>query len=71
MLANATVGLAFFNRELQCFRINSKLAEMSGLCLSRIGNLERKLVEINPWPARADESGHSRGLQVRVTAQLV
>ena len=54
MLANATVGLAFFNRELQCFRINSKLAEMSGLPVS--DNLERKLVEINPWPARADES---------------
>jgi len=54
MLANATVGLAFFDRELRCIRINSKLAGMSGLPVS--DHLERKIGEINPRSAPFDES---------------
>ncbi len=54
MLANATVGLAFFDRDLRCIRINSQLAGMSGLPVE--GRVERNSVQINVRSAPIDES---------------
>ncbi len=56
MLANATVGLAFFDRELRCIRINSQLAEMSGLPVW--DRLEGQVQggEVSPRPGPVDES---------------
>ena len=50
MLANATVGLAFFDRDIRYIRINHCLAEINGI--SREAHIGRSLREL--WPEFAE-----------------
>ncbi len=49
MLANAPIGLAFFDRRCRFVRVNQVFAEMTGVPLSR--HLGRTLPELMPQPA--------------------
>lgn len=49
MLANAPIGLAFFDRRCRLVRVNEAFAEMTGVSLSR--HLGRTLPELLPQPA--------------------
>ena len=48
MLANAPIGLAFFDRRCRCVRVNHVFAEMTGFPLSR--HLGKTLPELIPEP---------------------
>jgi len=48
MLANAPIGLAFFDRRCRFVRVNQVFADMSGMTLSR--HLGRTLLELLPQP---------------------
>ena len=48
MLANAPIGLAFFDRRCRCIRVNHGFAEMTGFPLSR--HLGKTLPELIPDP---------------------
>src|SRR5208282_2902454 len=54
MLANATVGLAFADRELRCIRINQYLADIDGFPIEE--HLGRKFPDLFPHVAKAIES---------------
>ena len=54
MLANATVGLAFADRDLRCIRINQYLADIDGFPIEE--HLGRKLHELFPHFAQSIES---------------
>ncbi|MGA9923004.1 MAG: PAS domain S-box protein [Isosphaeraceae bacterium] len=54
MLANATVGLAFADRELRCIRINQYLADINGLPIEE--HLGRTLHDLVPQIAESIES---------------
>ena len=54
MLANATVGLAFADRELRCIRINQYLADIDGLPIEE--HLGRTLHDLVPQIAESIES---------------
>ena len=54
MLANATVGLAFADRELRCIRINQYLADIDGLPIEE--HLGRRLHDLIPEVATFAES---------------
>ncbi len=54
MLANATVGLAFADRELRCVRINQYLADIDGFPIE--DHLGRKLHDLVPDVARLSEA---------------
>lgn len=49
MLANAPIGLAFFDRRCRLVRVNQVFADMTGVALSR--HLGRTLPEVLPQPA--------------------
>ncbi len=53
MLANAPIGLAFFDRHCRFVRVNQVFAEMTGVPLSR--HLGRTLPELLPQPVVAQE----------------
>jgi PAS domain S-box-containing protein len=53
MLANAPIGLAFFDRNCRIVRVNQVFAEMTGVPLSR--HLGRTLPEVLPQPVVAQE----------------
>ena len=52
MLANAPIGLAFFDRRCRFVRVNQVFANMTGLALSR--HLGRTLPELLPQPVAKD-----------------
>lgn len=52
MLANAPIGLAFFDRRCRFVRVNSVFASMTGAALSR--HLGRTLLELLPQPVAKD-----------------
>jgi PAS domain-containing protein len=52
MLANAPIGLAFFDRRCRFVRVNQVFADLTGVSLSR--HLGRTLIELLP-PAVANE----------------
>ena len=54
MLANATVGLAFADRDLRCIRINQYLADIDGFPIEE--HLGRKLHDLVPHFAESIES---------------
>ena len=54
MLANATVGLAFADRELRCIRINQYLADIDGLPIEE--HLGRTFHDLVPQVAKSIES---------------
>ena len=54
MLANATVGLAFADRELRCIRINQYLADIDGLPIEE--HLGRTIHDLVPQIAESIES---------------
>ena len=54
MLANATVGLAFADRELRCIRINQYLADIDGLPIEE--HLGRRFRDLVPQIAESIES---------------
>ena len=54
MLANATVGLAFADRELRCIRINQYLADIDGLPIEE--HLGQTLHDLVPQVAKSIES---------------
>ncbi|MGA2704626.1 MAG: PAS domain S-box protein [Isosphaeraceae bacterium] len=54
MLANATVGLAFADRDLRCIRINQYLVDIDGLPIEE--HLGRKFHDLFPHVAKSIES---------------
>ena len=74
MLANATVGLAFFDRDLRFIRINHCLAEINGIPLeAHLGRSLRDLLpqiaeNVEPFLLQVFETGRSfTGMELQAT----